>query len=395
MSDLRHDLDDLAEAFRPDPMARQRIQRRAERRRLSRRIATGVAAFAIAIGSFSVLWVVSRPVSEPVGTPTITGTAIPTSTTPSPALTPEGGLSLGIMVPDVGWHVLADASGVYVGGARTLTRVDPNTGTAAVLASADWDYDYAVLATGGDDTVLVASGRELWTVDSRAGGGIVGSVDLSALGYIDGVLQVSPQAGGGTWVSAYRRRSIVAEIDPSTGQALVRIDTGQGAHDIVQAGPYLFLSQVDHPELLRIDTRTNDVMPVTLPRFPAGLAVVGDALWWTSGAGAVNCLDVEHLTTCGVTQIPRAGALASDGDRLWVLSATGSKEAGTYAPDPRQPATVTLLDGNTGEMLAGPLALPGRTPVTISAFDGHAWIGFYQSGRVVRIDRCDPTACQR
>jgi len=75
--------------------------------------------------------------------------------------------------------------------------------------------------------------------------------------------------------------------------------------------------------------------------------------------------------------------------RTWVLSGTGSKSSSVYLPDQNQPATVTLLDGRTGEVLAGPLPLPDTTPATISAFDGHAWIGFHDSGRLLRIDAAE------
>ncbi len=64
----------------------------------------------------------------------------------------------------------------------------------------------------------------------------------------------------------------------------------------------------------------------------------------------------------------------------------------TYQPDPDRPATVTLVDGVNGAIVGGPLALPSITPATISAFDGHAWIGFHDGGRVIRID-CGSGRC--
>jgi hypothetical protein len=74
---------------------------------------------------------------------------------------------------------------------------------------------------------------------------------------------------------------------------------------------------------------------------------------------------------------------------LWVLSVNGSTSRTLYEPDPNQPATVTLVNGATGEVLADALPLPsGEHTATISAFDGHAWIGFHDTGTLIRIDTC-------
>jgi hypothetical protein len=48
---------------------------------------------------------------------------------------------------------------------------------------------------------------------------------------------------------------------------------------------------------------------------------------------------------------------------------------------------VTLMNGTTGEVLAGPLALPKYTPASLTSYNGHAWVGFHDTGTVVRVDR--------
>jgi len=107
---------------------------------------------------------------------------------------------------------------------------------------------------------------------------------------------------------------------------------------------------------------------------------------------AVSCVEVGTLKDCGTVDIPRASTLSSDGPRLWVLSVTGSRKTGTYVPDPSQPATVTLMDGFTGDVLGGPVSLPGHTPASLTSYDGHAWVGFHDTGTVVRIDRGDASS---
>jgi hypothetical protein len=54
---------------------------------------------------------------------------------------------------------------------------------------------------------------------------------------------------------------------------------------------------------------------------------------------------------------------------------------------------VTLIDAVTGKVLGGPLVLPDSTPASISAYNGHAWIGFHDTGRLLRIDRCAFGSC--
>src|SRR5439155_1618243 len=125
---------------------------------------------------------------------------------------------------------------------------------------------------------------------------------------------------------------------------------------------------------------------------PNSMVGVGHDLWVAEG-DHVHCIDAAlPAADCPGIEIPRAAALAADGAclpqgvgrygacRLWVLSGTGSKSSSSYVPDPKQPATVTLVDARTGDVLGGPLPLPDVTPATISALDGHAWIAFHDTG---------------
>jgi hypothetical protein len=45
------------------------------------------------------------------------------------------------------------------------------------------------------------------------------------------------------------------------------------------------------------------------------------------------------------------------------------------------------MEGDRGDVVAGPLELPHHGPASITSYDGHAWVGFHDSGDVVRIDR--------
>jgi hypothetical protein len=184
--------------------------------------------------------------------------------------------------------------------------------------------------------------------------------------------------------SSHGGRETLAKIDVDMGAVLERFHVGQG--DVVEAAGYLFTSSdtVDGAGIVRVDPTSGELAAV--PGLASGsIAAVGSHVWGVSTAG-VSCVDAVRLTPCGAVPLTRPGLLASDGSRLWVLSLTGSRSSTLYLPDPAQPASVVLIDGHTGQVLAPPVPLPDTTPATLSAFDGHAWVGFHDTGRIVRID---------
>jgi hypothetical protein len=309
------------------------------------------------------------------------------STSPArdaPPAAPE--LRIGLDTIAGGWVVLPEWSGVWVAGSGTLSEVDQDTGAVRQTGQGAWDHDYVRLARYGEGTILLASGSTLWSLNASSGG-VIRRLDLGHVGYLDAVLQTR----SGTWVTASTEDGgVLARIDLDTGEAVDQIHIGQGRHELVKSVGYLVVaSQGSSAGIIRVDQRTGAI--VTLHDGPGSIASVGYRIWVAADDG-VRCIDVLELTSCGEVRIDRAVAVASDGARVWVLSATGSISSSTYEPDPSQPATVTLVDGVDGEIVAGPLELPSITPATISAFDGHAWIGFHGEGRVVRID-CGDGRC--
>jgi WD40-like Beta Propeller Repeat len=301
---------------------------------------------------------------------------------------PVMGLQLGEETKVEGWVTLANGFGVWVAGAGELFQVDPPTGASHRVATGGWDYDSVGLSDYGEGTIFLTTGSTLLELDARSGT-VIDRFDLGSLGSLFDVLQ----AGSGVWVTASAEDggAVLARIDLDTGAVLQRFGVGQG--ELVEAAGYLFTftasDRFDGAAIVRIDPGSGDITPV--PGVARGaIAAVGSHVWITSGTG-VTCVDAVELTSCGDVPVTRPGLLATDGPRLWVLSLTGSRSSRLYLPDPEQPASITLIDGATGEMLAGPLALPDATPATISAFDGHAWVGFHDTGRIVRTDVCgDP-----
>jgi len=304
--------------------------------------------------------------------------------TPSPStVLPYAGLSIGRRTPTDGWVVMADGFGVHVaGGGGWLQTVDAKTGQASKLTRlGSWDLDFTHLGSYGEGSLWLASGHDLWSIEGSPDYVIGRRYGLRRLGFLGPVLQASHAAGSGTWVVASgdgRRDGLVAEVDPDSGSIIRRIELRGGPGPISEAQGFIVAGTGS--EIVRFDPRTGRTKTRHLVGGPRTLASSGDRIWWTSGGGAVSCVLVETLGDCGTVYVPRATTLSSDGRRLWVLSGGPAKRA-----------TVTLMNGDTGDVVAGPLKLPHPGPACITSFDGHAWVGFHDTGDVIRIDRT-PTA---
>ena len=381
MNDLHEDLARRAMRFAPGGDAYDRLLRRAARRQLVRRVTSGVAAIVIAVAAFTGLWSATRTNPAPaINPPPSVSTELP-----------YDGLQIGLSTHVDGWVVLPDSFGVWVAGAGRLFDVNPTTGKVAQTGQGHWDYDFVRLAEYGERSIWLASGSTLSLIDPSTGSTIV-RFDLGSIGTIDDVFQDSM---GNTWVTADGPGgNVVAQINADSGHILNRHAIGQGTHQMTEADELLFVTSQASPghSLLRVDPASGNEMWIPGVE-PTAIAGIGHKLWLTEGE-TVRCIDaVLPAADCSQIAIPHATALAADGTDLWVLSATGSTSPTTYLPDPNQPATVTLIDAVTGTVLGGPLALPDSTPASISAYNGHAWIGFHDTGRLLRIDRCAFGSC--
>jgi hypothetical protein len=382
MDDLRQRLDVVAGRFVPAPDAFRRVSERAAHRQRRRRVTSGAAALVIAVAVLGSLWSVTRGHPDP---------AVTVGPAPSPSATSAstGALRITANAMVDGWIPLDDGSHVWVAGPGTLSVFEPATGDATIVARGAWDYDYTDLAAYGEGTIWLASGSTLWAI---AGDGTTIATRDLGLGEISAVLQ----AGNGTWVAATGPDGgTLARIDLYTGDVLEHHRLGQGVYELAETAGYLFVSTRASrgPSIWRLDLRTHDFVPLPGSTPGYSIATVGTTLWVTA-EHAIHCIDARRLIPCGDVYLPAPVAVASDGRNLWVLTATGSTSATLYLPDPKHPATVMLLDGATGDLLAGPVALPDTTPARITAFDGHAWVGFYDSGRLVRIDVCRTPGCR-
>jgi len=284
---------------------------------------------------------------------------------------------------------MADGFGVHVAGGGTLQNLDLETGQSSEVAHiGSWDYDFSRLGRYGEGSLWLASGHDLWDIAGSPQYVISQQYDLHRLGYLSGILQASPAAGGGTWVGATgdgRPGGLIAELDPDSGSLIRRFIIRDGPGTITEADGYVIATTGSG--ILRLNPRTGRARPQHIGVFPQGVASTRDRIWWVGDGDVINCLLMPALAACGRVRLPRASMLSGDGSRLWVLSETGSRDPSIYLPDPSEPTTVTLVDGMTGDIIAGPVAIHHHTPASFTAYDGHAWIGFHDDEEVIRIDR--------
>ncbi len=288
-----------------------------------------------------------------------------------------------------GWVVMADGFGVHVAGGGTLQNPDLETGQSSEVAHiGSWDYDFSRLGRYGEGSLWLASGHDLWDIAGSPQYVISQQYDLHRLGYLSGILQASPAAGGGTWVGATgdgRPGGLIAELDPDSGSIIRRFIVRGGPGAITEADGFIIVTTGSG--ILRLNPRTGRATTKHLGVFPQGIAATRDRVWWVGSGDVINCLLMPELTDCGTVEVPRASILSGDARRLWVLSQTGSRDPSIYLPDPSEPTTVTLVDGLTGDIIAGPVAIHHHTPASLTSFNGHAWVGFHDDEEVVRIDR--------
>ncbi|MGZ5319412.1 MAG: hypothetical protein ACXWFT_13415, partial [Actinomycetota bacterium] len=287
------------------------------------------------------------------------------SSTPSPTT-----LEIGLTSDVDAWHVAASQAGVFVTGANELVSVDPDSGAGRTVATGPWDYDYTDIDVSGNQ-VAVVSGRDMETF-------LGDGSRLSQAEIKPGVGNLLHVALDGRWLWVSTTNGLLARVDPDNG----RIDYAMPANTgpLVVGDGYVFVGN------LRVNSQSFAFR--LLPFWATGAtdsAVVGQHLWLV-GNGWVRCADIRSLEPCGDLSVPDAVAIAGSGTHLFVLTATGSSDPDIYIPDPDHPATVVAIDAEAGRRVGSPVPLPDVTPATISAWNQHAWIGFHDEGKVIRID---------
>jgi hypothetical protein len=350
-----------ADAVEPDNRAWAEIERRAHAAPPSHSRRAAVAAAALLLSAASIGFVLR---------------AFPSDTVPGEEPTYEvTELSLTRGLGDV---LVAEGS-VWVVKAGAVDRIDPATGEVTHVSVGGVDPDHAALAAGGD---------RIWVLTTEGVAGIDPATNdvvarfviqsgVEALAFADGRLLLGGSAEG---------NGLILAVDPRHGDILGTTPTdGHGISSILptEQGVWVGHSSAGGSGLVQLSP---DLIPER--EFPAvetvrSLAIAGGRVW---GVGVDTLYAIDPSTgAVEVMPFPRAAAVASAADGLWLLLATGSTSPDVYLPDPGQPAALLRIDPDTGDQLGEPIELDRFTPAKFTATPEGAWVSFYDGGVLARV----------
>lgn len=277
------------------------------------------------------------------------------------------------------WHLVVAYDSVWVTGAGGVTRVDSSTGQ--VIDQIEIPHvDESDIAAGAGH-VWVTAGAAIVGIDvatNHADRRFEIETGIRRIAFANDRLYVGHSAeGNGT----------LDEIDPTTGAF---------GRDVLTGGPGLGESAIlptaraiwvgySSPEssgstsgLVRVSDDLSRADPVPGVERVFSLAEA-DGHIWAVGTEVLYEVAADG-TLVNSFRISRAGAVASDGEHLWLLRSTGSTSDWIYLPDPNVPARVVQVDTTTGALVGDGIALTHFVPASIAVGDGRVWVSFYDDG---------------
>ena len=261
------------------------------------------------------------------------------------------------------------------GPSRTVTRINPSTGTTSATVTVP---DLASVLVIGADSVWLTSypGNSLTRIDPTTNT-VSGHISLvpGGLGPI-GVTEFD----GFVWVANHdgNPTASVAKIDPNTMQVVDLIAVGTestaGPTTIVSGAGSLWVNVANMSGVVRIDPSTDQaIATIPVEGACAGMAADVHAVWVAdvdndgcpSGFAGITRIDTATNTvTARLDAAGSTGSVAVDNDTVW-YGTTETKVLGRI--------------DTTTNTIVGQLELPGP-PFAISAAAGFVWITDSEDG---------------
>jgi YVTN family beta-propeller protein len=187
------------------------------------------------------------------------------------------------------------------------------------------------------------------------------------------------ESGRDLWALQVRPAALL-RLDPLTlapTAAPIRLSQGRAA-GLAAAGGYVWTSEPEAGDVLRIDAATQSVSRVHVGGFPIGVTVAGGNVWFADrDGGKVGRLDPTTLRPVGkpIQLGGRPGWLASAGRSL-------------FAADPVR-GTVTKIDLRSGKAARPPMrvAPPAKdaSAVAVVAGGNSIWVSNFTSSTLTRV----------
>ncbi len=269
---------------------------------------------------------------------------------------------------------------------RPLLRLDPASGAVKQRVS-----------LGGRATYLMHLDRRLLASVEYNGSRGSGPSLIVALDWRTGRLLarrqfsrlIGPLADSGKDLWALQvRPAALLRLDPLTlapTAAPIRLSQGRAA-GLAADGGYVWTSEPDAGEVLRVETAMRSVSRVHVGGFPIGVTVAGGNLWFADrNGGRVGRLDPRTLQPVGKP-------IQVGGKPGWLASAGRS----LFAADPAR-GTVTKIDLASGVAARPPIrvATPAQDASTVAvvAAGNSIWVSNFTSSTLTRV-RTTPADAQ-
>jgi hypothetical protein len=302
---------------------------------------------------------------------------------PNPAFPPHPGTATTTDTSlDPGASHLEVAFGsVWIAEPAALVRVDADTGAIVSRIPVDRMDEADVTAGGGNVWVTTRNG-DVVGIDpatNEIAARMTVQTGIRAIVYANGSLYVGHSREGNADLTA---------IDPSRdafGRGILTGGEGLGESEIVSAEGAFWVGYSSFGVgLVRVAPDLSAAMIVEGVPAVYSIAAAGGSIW-AIGNETLYRISPDG-TLLDTMPYPRAGLLAADGDRLWLLLATGSTSEEVYLPDPAVPARVVELDPGTGRAFDEGVPLGHATPASMAADEGVVWVSFYDDGVLTRLD---------
>jgi YVTN family beta-propeller protein len=178
---------------------------------------------------------------------------------------------------------------------------------------------------------------------------------------------------GFAWVLGGFPTSIVYSFPIGTGSNGAPIDLGTNSEDIAAGLGSVWVTDLNHRALLKIDPQSHERTPIEMDGIPTGVAVDTHSVWVTVDGGPKNELLRIDPTSEAITRIElkmRANSVAAGPAGVWVTNGDDD--------------SVTRIDPATNEVKS--TVRVGQEPVDVALGDGAVWVAAQQGQRVSRVD---------
>jgi serine/threonine-protein kinase len=250
------------------------------------------------------------------------------------------------------------------GLANALARLDPASG--AIKQAIRVGTAPSAVALDGDTTwVANRTAGSIQKIDGKTGRATTVGTATDPTGIALGE--------GFAWVLGGFPTSAVSSFNLATGERGPPIDLGTNGEDIAVGEGSVWVTDVSHRALLRIDPRSHQVKPIDTGGIPTGVAVGKGSVWVTVDGGnkdVVLRIDPKTEAAKSISLKSRPNSIAVGDAGVWVTEGDEGAVVSIDAANDRVGRSIQV----------------GLDPVRVASGVGAVWVANYEGQSVTRID---------